>query len=175
MTSGHDYISYGGYLFLTEVEARWAVFFDALNDPDPWDYEPLGYDLRNPQHYRPQFSLPRLKGYLEVRPDDNSARRPLPQCYPEIEEHAIYRAVGDFPDKQQLGATGWWDPMRRQGVRELTRCFEWEMWFPPNYPDVLQAVEVAGAQELKRGIPSARQPDEEVRDIPEREREQRPE
>ena len=34
---------YKGYRFRSRLEARWAVFFDALEIP--WEYEPEGYDL----------------------------------------------------------------------------------------------------------------------------------
>lgn len=174
MTPGQDFILYGGKTFLAVVEARWAVFFDALNHPYYYDPE-AEWGLPNAQHYRPQFSLPRLNGYLEVqRFDDHRTRQPLQHYYPEIEEHAAYLAVGDLPDEQQLGAIGWWDPGRSQGVMKLTPCFDWGEWFPPNYPDVLEALEVARTEEFTTGIPSLRQPEEEVRDIPEREREQPP-
>lgn len=94
----------------------------------------------------------------------------------QIEEHAVYLAVGELPDEQQLGATGWWDPGRSQGVMKLTPCFEWGDWFSPNYPDVLQAIVVAKTHEFEESaVPLGRQPGERVRDIPEREREQRPE
>lgn len=184
MTPGQGFIPHGGYrygeyIFLTEAEARWAVFFAALRVR--CHYDPSGdWGLGNAQHYQPQFRLPdppRASGdsqpsYFEVqRPDDDRIRHALRDYHPEIKEHAVYLAEGDLPDEQQLGATGWWDPGRRQGVWELTPCFEWEMWFPCASPAVLQALEAARAQEFASGIPSARQPEEGLREIPERERE----
>ena len=44
---------YNGYKFRSRLEARWAVFFDALNLQ--WDYEPEGYDLCEYGYYLPDF------------------------------------------------------------------------------------------------------------------------
>ncbi|MDQ3762223.1 MAG: hypothetical protein M3460_11210 [Actinomycetota bacterium] len=174
MTTGEGPVPYGEHLFLTVAEARWAVFFDAKGDP--WHYDPRAeWGLGNEQHYRPQFSLPRLSAYLEVqRPDDHRTRHVLHHYDPEIEEHHVYLAVGDLPDEQQLATTGWWDSERDQGVMMLTPSFEWEKWFPPDRPRVLQALEAAKTKEFGPAVPLERQPEEEVSEIPEREREQRP-
>jgi hypothetical protein len=166
---------YSGRNFLTVVEARWAVFFDATKTL--WHYDPDSeWGLPNQQYYRPQFSLPGLNGYLEVRgPNDHQIPEPQLYYHPEVDEPAIYLAVGDLPGERQLAVTGWWDSECHRGVMELTHCFEWKMWFPPNSPEVLRALELARIKEFEPAVPPARQPEEEVRDIPEREREQQPE
>ena len=175
MTAGHGFTQYRGHNFPAIVEAQWAVFFDALSDTWRYDQE-AEWGLTNTQHYQPQFFLPRLNAHLEVqRLDDHQTRQFLQHYYPEMEEHVVYLAVGDLPDEQQLGTAGWWDPRRDQGVRSLTTGYDWEAWFPPSYPDVLRAIEVARTKEFESAIPRGRQPGEEVMDIPEREREQRPE
>ena len=46
---------YKGYRFRSRLEARWAVFFDALQIP--YRYEPEGFDL-NGLWYLPDFYLP---------------------------------------------------------------------------------------------------------------------
>lgn len=46
---------YKGYKFRSRLEARWAVFFDALGVK--WEYEPEGYDLGNGVYYLPDFLL----------------------------------------------------------------------------------------------------------------------
>ena len=46
---------YKGYLFRSRLEARWAVFFDALGVK--WEYEPEGYDLGDGLLYLPDFLL----------------------------------------------------------------------------------------------------------------------
>lgn len=47
---------YKGYRFRSRLEARWAVFFDALGIE--WRYEPEGFDLGFGAMYLPDFWLP---------------------------------------------------------------------------------------------------------------------
>lgn len=46
---------YKGYRFRSRLEARWAVFFDALGIK--WEYEPEGYDLGEAGWYLPDFMI----------------------------------------------------------------------------------------------------------------------
>ena len=46
---------YNGYRFRSRLEARWAVFFDALGVP--YEYEPEGFDLGNGLYYLPDFRV----------------------------------------------------------------------------------------------------------------------
>jgi hypothetical protein len=59
---------YKGYRFRSRLEARWAVFFDALGIP--YDYEPEGFDLGG-IWYLPDFLLtkrqPRI--WVEIKPE----------------------------------------------------------------------------------------------------------
>ena len=57
---------YKGYRFRSRLEARWAVFFDALQVE--WDYEPEGFDLGSAGWYLPDFYLPDLDVWIEVKP-----------------------------------------------------------------------------------------------------------
>lgn len=57
---------YKGYRFRSRLEARWAVFFDALGID--WEYEPEGYDLGDLGWYLPDFYLPDSKTWVEVKP-----------------------------------------------------------------------------------------------------------
>lgn len=64
--------SYQGYLFRSRTEARWAVFFDALGIK--WEYEKEGYNLTGLRKwYLPDFWLPEINLFAEVKPDDNIA------------------------------------------------------------------------------------------------------
>lgn len=56
---------YKGYRFRSRLEARWAVFFDALNLE--WEYEKEGYDLGDGTYYLPDFWLPELEIWYEVK------------------------------------------------------------------------------------------------------------
>lgn len=53
---------YKGYRFRSRLEARWAVFFDALQIE--WKYEPEGFDLGEAGWYLPDFWLPHPVSYF---------------------------------------------------------------------------------------------------------------
>lgn len=57
---------YKGYRFRSRLEARWAVFFDALGIP--WEYEKEGYDLGEAGYYLPDFWLPEQGIWIEIKP-----------------------------------------------------------------------------------------------------------
>jgi len=46
---------YNGYRFRSRLEARWAVFFDALGVK--YEYEPEGFELPSGERYLPDFRL----------------------------------------------------------------------------------------------------------------------
>lgn len=56
---------YKGFRFRSRLEARWAVFFDALGEP--WEYEKEGFDLGEAGYYLPDFWLPRVNAWVEVK------------------------------------------------------------------------------------------------------------
>lgn len=58
---------YKGYRFRSRLEARWAVFFDALGIR--WEYEPEGFDLGPHGWYLPDFWLPELDCWAEIKPE----------------------------------------------------------------------------------------------------------
>jgi hypothetical protein len=57
---------YQGYHFRSRLEARWAVFFDALGVS--YEYEPQGFYLGD-RSYLPDFWLPGERCYVEIKPD----------------------------------------------------------------------------------------------------------
>ncbi|SRR6266480_246319 len=57
---------YNGYKFRSRLEARWATFFNALGI-EYW-YEKEGFSLGGVP-YLPDFYLPRLSYWIEVKPD----------------------------------------------------------------------------------------------------------
>lgn len=57
---------YNGYKFRSRLEARWAVFFDAMSIE--YEYEPEGYRLSNGTYYLPDFFLPKFNVFAEVKP-----------------------------------------------------------------------------------------------------------
>lgn len=56
---------YNGYRFRSRLEARWAVFFDALGIK--YEYEPEGFDLGKLGYYLPDFWLSELEWWVEVK------------------------------------------------------------------------------------------------------------
>jgi hypothetical protein len=59
---------YKGYSFRSRLEARWAVFFDALGLE--WEYEPEGFDLGDAGWYLPDFRVTsgNITHWYEVKP-----------------------------------------------------------------------------------------------------------
>lgn len=68
---------YKGYRFRSRLEARWAVFFDALRIK--WEYEQEGFELSGGERYLPDFFLPSFeKGiYVEVKATSGTFDRAL--------------------------------------------------------------------------------------------------
>ncbi len=67
-------IEYMGTLFRSILEARWAVFFDAIGAK--WKYEPKTFIIGKHYHYTPDFYLPNVSlrsentdgVYIEIKP-----------------------------------------------------------------------------------------------------------
>lgn len=59
---------YNGTKFKSRLEANTAYFFDNMNWE--WKYEPQSYLLPNGQHFWPDFYLPKLNVWAEVKGDD---------------------------------------------------------------------------------------------------------
>ena len=57
--------NYNGYRFRSRLEARWAVFFDTLNID--YLYENEGFILPQNGYYLPDFYLPKMKIFIEVK------------------------------------------------------------------------------------------------------------
>lgn len=59
---------YDGYRFRSRTEARWAVFFNALGIR--YEYEKEGYDLPQGIRYLPDFWLPDLDCWVEIKGEE---------------------------------------------------------------------------------------------------------
>ena len=89
---------YKGYRFRSRLEARWAVFFDALGLQ--WEYEPEGYDLGEAGWYLPDFYLPECNMWVEIKgtkatEDEKSKCLALWNCYEQKEEFTDAFWLGD--------------------------------------------------------------------------------
>lgn len=73
---------YKGCRFRSRLEARWAVFFDAMGIA--WEYEKEGFDLGAAGWYLPDFWLPVLRTWVEVKgaPEDmiDAVRKAMALC-----------------------------------------------------------------------------------------------
>lgn len=63
---------FAGRLFRSRLEARWAVFFDSFGLR--YEYEPEGFTLRGGIKYLPDFYLPQIRMWAEVKPEQMGPR-----------------------------------------------------------------------------------------------------
>lgn len=103
--------SYGGCRFRSRLEARWAVFFDAL--AVAWSYEPEGFELAGGRRYLPDFWLPELQLWLEVKGARDDA---------EVEAWLEFAAAAD-PDLELPADDPGPDPGPGRPVRALPRSW----------------------------------------------------
>lgn len=61
--------TYNGYKFRSRLEARWALFFDELGIE--YQYEMEGFELAGGVWYLPDFWLPYLNVWVEVKPPNH--------------------------------------------------------------------------------------------------------
>lgn len=59
---------FAGCHFRSRLEARWAVWLDTVRLE--WKYEPQGFNLGREGYYLPDFYIPELDCYLEVKPQE---------------------------------------------------------------------------------------------------------
>lgn len=57
--------NYKGYRFRSRTEARWAIFFDAVGVS--YQYEPEGFDLGEHGCYLPDFRIPSVNAWIEIK------------------------------------------------------------------------------------------------------------
>lgn len=72
---------YGGVSYRSGTERTWAVFLDVLGVAHR--YEPETFDLPGWGRYTPDFHLPELNVWLEVKPADQEIRR-LERCKADV-------------------------------------------------------------------------------------------
>lgn len=96
---------YAGCAFRSRLEARWAVFFDALHIK--WRYEPDAFRLPSGRCYLPDFYLDGI-GYVEIKPSpesDDGKLREFGGMLNVIGEHA-YCIVGTVPSPSAVEPCG---------------------------------------------------------------------
>ena len=92
---------HNGYRFRSRLEARWAVFMDSLSLE--YEYEKEGYDLDKLGWYLPDFWLPGLNCWLEIKPT-----LPTPQAQEKCASLAVasgknvYMSCDSIPSREQV-------------------------------------------------------------------------
>lgn len=84
---------YKGYHFRSRLEARWAVFLDALGVR--WEYEVEGFEFPNGLRYLPDFWLPDSGVFLEIKPGTLSADAKW-EAEQKAETLAVYNETTTF-------------------------------------------------------------------------------
>ena len=74
---------YNGLRFRSRLEARWAVFFDTAGIR--YQYEPEGFELEDGTRYLPDFYLPELDVYAEIKADTPDAEKDVERAKRFIE------------------------------------------------------------------------------------------
>lgn len=96
---------YKGYRFRSRLEARWAVFMDALRVK--WEYEVEGYDLEGAGRYLPDFWLPDLGCWAEVK-GEPAKMKSIAKLLALSEERPIHIFSGTFDEMGWKGAGTYW-------------------------------------------------------------------
>lgn len=98
---------YKGYRFRSRLEARWAVFFDALGAK--WEYEKEGFDLGDYGWYLPDFWLPELELWVEIKAEDPTDEESLKLiCLQEMTKHSAF-VFKSIPNS--AGDNSWYDAL----------------------------------------------------------------
>ena len=124
---------YGGILFRSRLEARWAVFFDALGIE--WRYEAEGYNLPS-GWYLPDFWLPD-HGHFEVKGSwpSSDEKQKAEECA-QATQRRVYIAPGDigvrgvFPPSccASRGNNDGFIRLTALGVTASERAGDWNQW-----------------------------------------------
>ena len=107
---------YNGVRYRSRLEARWALFFDAIGLRA--QYELDGWEIRPGVAYLADFWLPQIKMFFEVKPTDPEWEE-IQKCsgLTQVAECDMLLAVGAPEARFQIR---WFD---RGGLRDEQYCF----------------------------------------------------
>lgn len=124
---------YNGMRFRSRLEARWAVFFDAIGIR--YEYEPEGYTAKDGTCYLPDFYLPDEDVYVEVKPDREGAEKELKKVELFVQESKnivlILPAIPmrEYPDFWWFAAI-YWHPLKKKILQRRVHFYRVEPGAP---------------------------------------------
>lgn len=132
---------YKGYRFRSRLEARWAVFFDALGIE--WEYEKEGFDLGDGDKYLPDFWLPQRKCWVEIKgpnPGDKDIRKCEKFAEMQAELGVDFRLlIGNIPEKTtSIKGVGVKGIMSYKRIPNYSKPIPKEIFFWGQWPDTTE-------------------------------------
>lgn len=162
---------YKDFRFRSRLEARFAVFFDAMGEK--WEYEKEGYNL-NGTYYLPDFYLPRLKCFVEIK-GETPNKEELDKCsmFRDYVGNAI-AIVHGLPTENQgmlycwdetdgsAGSSDWEFVFCDNNYGELNFCVEdrpdWRNFYMREFEEMFQPMlNVAPQGKLGEALKAAKQ------------------
>ena len=135
---------YAGCRFRSRTEARWGVALDHLGIT--WEYEAQGFQLTSGARYLPDFRLPELNLFLEIKGTDPSAKdlskvREFAVAAKE-NGHVVLMLIGDIPrpDSVQIPARAF---LVRGGQHVRDVVTQWKPAGPDRMREALTAARSA--------------------------------
>lgn len=107
---------YGRILFRSRLEARWALYFDVIGIE--WEYEKEGYEFADGTRYLPDFWLPQVRMWAEVKPETFTAGE-LHKAKCLVRETRFPCLMLDgLPALRSYGAVSFWNNEFIVGIEE---------------------------------------------------------
>jgi hypothetical protein len=120
---------YGGVVFRSKLEARWAMFLDSF--AIVWEYEPRFVELPSGVNYLPDFRLPEIDTWLEVKGDHNERVFKFDEFSKAVQEHSARAGYGDevvaILGRPPFGPFTAWEP-EDQILSACEYCNAWQWW-----------------------------------------------
>jgi hypothetical protein len=147
---------HSGYRFRSRLEARWAVFFETLGIK--YRYEDDGFPLKDGTWYLPDFWLPELRKFVEIKPENPSLDEAKKCC-------GLAKATGN--ECMLIFGQPWMH--ERKAARDCGCCelgYEWEYRFHlfeghefdpssssvPWEPDEPEEITIPGLEDLDKHV-----------------------
>lgn len=94
---------YKGCHFRSRLEARYAVFFDSMGIS--WRYEPQGYTLPDGTNYLPDFYLPMLDDWAEIKGQTPTKLEMIRMAWLAMSTGKTVLCLWDFPEESKWHLT----------------------------------------------------------------------